>query len=649
MALSVIKFERAGEGETSFRIDLGKNRFYAYAIGKNEFAAANGVKMLQTPRLVSPLVGPLPESALGRAVLRIPNHLFDREHRALQLMTFRTAGRAGPAISDILAVPLGAGRAVSDELPVLSFARTNHMEHYHTETVPFKYRESQFSEGMFWGALASILPKVLPLAGNILSGLFKGGQNGAADAGKDGGKESLSQLFDLIRNLISGQANPATGAATGATPATSATQSWYSYSRSSFPYSQAQVAPALLAALPALMPLLEKVLTPETIQSIVGTFDPNKLMGTVTNGLKDFAKLGIELHEKDLQHLRALTPSVDDPALDQLLQGMNLSLSESDTKLDYRRVESVRLKFEDIQPVMMYGRSRVAYHHDRDWRFSLSVESPKPIMKAVLQLTVKNPKTLEVLFQQKHKVEQATGGRLAVIPTIPAARLARLVPNEDYLVCAALVWKNKSGKKIGASMSQLITVVGEYGFDRVEESGELISLNDVAKYRELWHKVWQGSFTKERRRLEFDCKYYYALEPERPANARMETSTQMDETGLHKEGGKLKSGLIMSANELNRLIPRISPHPMLAEAELAALRSPDFVSRFNQAARTKVKFSGRPGDSVALWIYPEVKMQRLILLKSDEIDDAGHVRKFAEQLVYFPMPALVHFIGTGAA
>lgn len=646
MALSILKYEGTDGTRSTFRIDLGRNRFYAYAVGSEAFTNANGLKLLSSPRFISPLLGPLDESARGRARLEVPNHLFDRDHRAIQLMSFRTENRVGPAISDIVTVPILTGRTISDNLPELGFARNMTMEIYRTETVPFKYRERQpLSQGMFWNILTSIIPKVLPIAGKLLGGVLPSQRNGGSPAGtspaqpagspagtsaarRAGGSDAINTLITLLQNLI-----PASSTAPTA--------------QSLAIYSEAKFAPALLAALPSLMPLLQQVLTPETIQSILSTMDPSKMIGAVTNSVKEIGNLGIASHEQDLKHLRELNPGVNDPALDRLLEGMSLNLSELRPALDYRRVESVRLQFDDVHSVMLYGRTKIVYKIDRDAQFPLSLQSPRPIANAVLQLIVKNPATLEILFEKKYRVEQADAGRLSVVPAIPSARLSTLAPNEDYLVCAALIWKNKSGRKIGTSMTQLITTVGEYSFDRVEESGDLIPLNDVGKHREVWHKIWQGSFSRERRRVGFDCKYYYALEPGAPANAKMETLTQIEETGLHKEEGKMKAGMIMSLRTLNKMISYISPHPVLNEAEITALRSPDFVNRFNQAARTKVRFSGRPGDSAALWVYPEVKMQQVILQRAEEVNSAGHVLKFSEHAVHFPMPALAHFIGTG--
>ena len=116
-----------------------------------------------------------------------------------------------------------------------------------------------------------------------------------------------------------------------------------------------------------------------------------------------------------------------------------------------------------------------------------------------------------------------------------------------------------------------------------------------------------------------------------------------DESG--EGGARLKAGMILSPYALNALIPQISEHPTLSEEHLDALRTPDFAARCSQAARTQVKMRGRPGTGAALWVYPEVKMQRVVLQKAAEVNDAGHVLELTEESAHFPLPALVHVIG----
>ena len=230
--------------------------------------------------------------------------------------------------------------------------------------------------------------------------------------------------------------------------------------------------------------------------------------------------------------------------------------------------------------------------------------------------------------------------------------MRRREPNEEYLVCAVLVWEAKSRKtnrkkRLGTTMSQLITLVGEYCFDRIEGTEEVIPLNDVDRFRPYWHKVWEGDFSDNIRRTNLDCKYYYVLEPQRTNHARMETVTQIEETSGTRQVGKLKAGLILSAYRLNELLDQISDYGMLDEAELTALLSSEFKEQFSHCARNSVEFKGPRGDAVGLWVYPEFKLQRVLLKQAGQTNSNGQVLALTEHTVYFPMPAVVHFIGVG--
>ena len=117
---------------------------------------------------------------------------------------------------------------------------------------------------------------------------------------------------------------------------------------------------------------------------------------------------------------------------------------------------------------------------------------------------------------------------------------------------------------------------------------------------------------------------------------------------MNHELGTLRSGLVASAFALNKLMTRVANEAPLTPDELAALSTREFTDRFSQAARTQVSFRGRPGDSAALWVYPEVKVQQVVLQEATEVNPAGHVLRFAEHRVPFPFFVLAHFIGVAS-
>ncbi|MBD2458335.1 hypothetical protein H6G80_30245 [Nostoc sp. FACHB-87] len=404
-------------------------------------------------------------------------------------------------------------------------------------------------------------------------------------------------------------------------------------------YAESMFIPAIAGILSAVGPQLLKL-----APSLLSMFGPQlgNLFGSLLNPQKATSgqmstMLGLDEHEDG-----------EDQAV---LMALSLALAASATPdLVYQRVGAVTLGFADVTLVMMRGKSRFLYRHDQDISFPLKLETPQPVRKARLQLLVKHPKTLKIVIEQNYRIESASSGVVSVVPRISKEQLKKLAPNHEYLVCVTLVWqgrskKTKQVKRLGTSTMQLITLVGEYLFDRVEGTGQTVPLNDVERFRPYWHKVWQGDFTDDVRRMNFECKYYYVLETHRTENARMETVTQVLEEDLAGRKSRLKSGLIVSPYGLNELLGQVFNHPQLSEAELAALVSSEFKGRFSHAARTEVKFSGKPRQTVALWVYPEFKLQQVFLKQVDQSNGNGHVLALKEHLVYFPMPAVAHFIG----
>ncbi|MEP7382129.1 MAG: hypothetical protein ABI910_10610 [Gemmatimonadota bacterium] len=686
MALALLRASRVpgSRGTAAFTLDLGSNRFYQFAVGDDTVDRSVGFPRLGAPSFTSPVLGPLPESAMGRATLEISDDRFDRDHRSVQVTSYRTRNRDGPALSDIVRV--GSVARGHEDLPPISFSLSERMDPYAPYTaedgygveaswrapVRMPYRDVPAMSGaMFLGALipvlsglaSKILPKVLPKLGGLLRGAA--GATGAGNA-----------LNTLLGSLLGGGAPVAdgTGGTATATPATlikpetaqllmqlleqlqgkavaaPATVTATALSVGGSEYSRASVAPLLVAALPALMPLLEKVLTPETIKTVLEHADPTKIIGALTDSLKELGELGLEHDKQENEHLRALNPMGVHAPVDDLLKEMGFAAS-TDAGVTrergepaYRRVESVTLNFAAASPVMIHGRSRVCYRTGDEIAFPLDLETPRPIADAHLTLLVKDPATRKILVRKPFTVHQAGTGRLATRITLTPAETKPLAEGEEYLVCAYLVWKNGRGKRIGTSRSQMITVIGEYIFDRVEE-GTVVPLNDMGKFRPFWHKVWQGSFTTEFYKLDFEGKYYYALETSREGNAPIETTVTFEPNGDKVRKGRLRSGMTTSLGALNALLPVISNAASLPADQLGALRSSDFVSRFNVAARFHAPFSGKAGISAALWVYPEVKVQQVVLFKAASTDADGHVRELTETRVPFPMPVTIHVIG----
>ena len=669
MALAILRFQGVEGDRALFSLEAGANRWYAFAVGAGETDRTHGFSVLRDPVFTSPLL-PLPADGLGRGTIELPLARLSRNARHVQVATWRSPRRDGPALSEIVAVPV-TRPLPGEPLPALTFGMGTPM--YATPsramTVPYApRRERTLSSAMFLQNLASLLPTLLPVVGQVVGGLMGGAKTTvAASGGAQGGGGTATaapaqplitpQTAQLLQQLLAqilaaaggqGAAAPAAARSLGrglsVKPVRGVQARPVARGPAAQPRSEAFVAPALLAALPALMPLLQQVLTPETIKNVLQTVDPNRLLATITSGLVDLGKLGAQIQQQEMQHLERLNPGVTNDAATLLLASMGLSAYR---EAPYRRVESVALDFDGVRPVLLGGRERVVYRAGTALSFPLALRTPKPIRDATLRLAVKHAKTLEVRAERSYPVAWSDAGPLPVVPTLTDGQTASLHPGEEYLVCVTLTWKNRAGRALGTSRQHLVTLAGEYLFERVGEGGEAIPLNDVAKHRDFWHRVWRGTFSGELRRREWEARYHYAFDATAHANGRMETVTREDSDDGRVRTGRLKTGMSLSPYTLNALLPQLSDSAQpLSEAELQALRAPEFAERFVQSARTQLVFRGREGEEAACWVFPEVRLQEVTLRRVARTGDDGQALELEEHRVRFPIPSHVHFVGT---
>jgi hypothetical protein len=145
-------------------------------------------------------------------------------------------------------------------------------------------------------------------------------------------------------------------------------------------------------------------------------------------------------------------------------------------------------------------------------------------------------------------------------------------------------------------------------------------------HRAFWHKVWQTTLTEDVFRYQYECKYYYGLDPDGDDGVRGPTRMQDDTRELHTQTGRLEASMRLGLRGLNPMLPRLDAELVaLGEPELTALRTRSFAARFDTAARYGARFGGRSGTSVALWVYPELKPASVRLKRCAEVDPSGRV------------------------
>jgi hypothetical protein len=520
---------------------------------------------------------------------------------------------------------------------------------------PFRLRERRLSQPLFLEAIAGLLPSLLPMLAPAIGRLVSG--NRPAHAATPGTETtpardnaSIAQLAALAEQVLRalgptaqrvvGQENLRLLNSLLHAVAGSNASTRTPVVRAQSMYSEAQVAPALLAAIPALMPLLRQILSPQTVQSIIQA--PERMTGQIINGITDFARLGLQADQQLQEHLRSLNPGVDDPALHQLLASMSMMSAGGQ---EYKRVSSVRLQLESVKTQVVMGREQILYRQGRDLHFPLYVETPRVIANAKLLIQLKQADNLRIVHEKTERLQNVGSGPIDITPVISASVSEKLQPQKDYIVILTLLWRNSRGDMRGTSIQQTIGLMGKFRFDRVEESGDLIPLLDREAFGDYWHKIWEDAFDSQTRRFDIRSRYYLLLKPEKDRNDRLDSEVRRKREGA-RETLRLRSGYNYSLYALNHLLTRLAPDQTPLDADvLRALTGDDFIERFNQAARHQGRFRGRSGQTASLWVFPVFKLQTLVLVRSEDIDANGNIGRLAEKRVSFPMPVMLHFTG----
>lgn len=694
MALSIVRWRGERDGHQEFDVDIGSNRYYAWGVGSGS-RIHDGVRLLASRSSTSPLLGPLEPQGKGRAVLRVPSDTFTADQHHIQLLSFRDENLRGPAASDIVEVPWRwTPRADRTEDPMsgatLAVPQTG-IRRAGAATPTPRLSEAQFLDALA-GVVSQVLPivqqalpivgQVAPVIGRLLSAGAPAAQGGGGPTGGSAtapaGAAASPDIAQLLAQLLSQlqQAGaavtpaPAGGTAAGgavpsASPGTSRAESVpfmhgyhvHAASRdgSSRPvparalsgprYSHAAVAP-LVAALPALLPLLQSVLTPQTVQSLIQAADPNRLLQTGVAGLLDAARIGQQATDNLHEHLRELNPGLGDEALVPLLAAMSTATAYNRRRPRHRLSRLVHLALPDLAPVELGGYPQVAFRHGDEITLPVEVDTPRPIPRATLQVCVKDAATLRWVAERSWRLGRVEPGRLPQTVMLPSSVAHRLSPGREYLVELTLNWPGSQGL-MGATTSQLVRVVGDALFDSMDTGGPPIRLDDIDRDRDWWHRVYADAVEERGARLRARLDYELRLDPgTSPRIRRSETEVDLEQVTERRAEGTIRAGLSVPLPALSRLAARLTGQPF-DEPTMQALATPEFAAAFDRAASCSVSLSGRRGSQLAIWVWPEVKVHNVFLSRPGEVSQqTGQILSYESQAVAVPVPGLVHVLTT---
>lgn len=655
MALAIIRWRGDDGAHQEFDVEIGSNRFYAWGVGSGG-RDHDGVRLLADRTHTSPLVGPLEPQARGRAVLRVPSDAFTDEHHHLQLLSFRDEELRGPASSDIVDVPWRWSRNDrSKEASVTALAFTAPPVGRRPQVTP---PVTPMSHAQFLGALGGVISQILPIVSQALPVIQQAapiigrllsppaGSPAGAAAGTPGAAAG-GDLVQLLTQLLAQVQRAAPAAQTGAAPPAPAPTA-PSQAASLPQYSHAAMAP-LLAALPALMPLLQQVLTPQTVQTLIQTADPNRLLQTVTAGVMDAARIGQEATNKLHEHLRALNPGLGDDVLIPMIAAMSTTAAQNDARPAHRLSRLVRLALPDLSPVQLGGHPQVAFRQGDPITLPVAVDTPRPINRARLEVCLRDAGTLARVARRTWTFARVDAGRLQQDIVLPSALTGALESDREYLVDLTLNWPGSSGL-MAATATQLIRVVGEATFVGLDTGGTPIRLDDVDRDRDWWHRVYSDTVEESSHRTKVRLDYdFRLLRGNPPRNRRTETSVALDPVNARRSEGTLRAGLGVSLAALSQLAERLTGSGF-DQRTMDALSAPGFARAFDRSASCQVQLQARRGASVAVWVWPEVKVHQTFLDVAGERSPlTGQVTSFETVAVPVPVPGLAHVLSTRSA
>lgn len=420
-------------------------------------------------------------------------------------------------------------------------------------------------------------------------------------------------------------------------------------------YSKAKIAPALLAALPALMPVIEKALDPKLIEAIGD--QPVKLFKAIGDSV-------LKMNEQELKHLEAINPGVDSADdIAKLLQGMSISTSKhQEDIIKFNMIKNLNIDFINTKTVPFKNKERVLYAKNQRIAipFKISSNTGMPINKtlkqSIIQILVKDVGTMELVFRKNINLLNVDISGDINEAFLTAEETQGIPCNTELKFELSYIWKSNKNENIGVFKSHYVHFIESYVFDRIgEQIGEPHLFNDINVHRNYWHKMWEGGFSESSRwQVAFDLKYYYLLDLKNKDISRLETRKSITNDNVESGGehpkrrkvhAKLKSGTEFGLQALNNMLTLLS-QPPLEESFLKVLAKSDIEKSFQQVSRIRLEMKGREGDTSTLWSYPEISLHKLHLSQIGDVDSYGQVIRLLPLEKIIPKPHFIHFIGT---
>jgi hypothetical protein len=706
MALAWLSLLNADRRALHLAIDTGTSRYYQLRVGR---APSNreGVDWVDGVYLTTPIAKNDAGGSLLPATreVTVPASRLGPGDSYVQLVTFRAPDGRGPAFSDVVMVPgapdlrgrLAARRDPPDYgippmTPALPVSASRSMstpspapEFQPARRIPGVQSPDSLAQE---ASIEDVLSGIVKVAGPVVLKMLGAGGGPASGDSANGSSPVAGVVSFLLQTLLAGLPPKAASGAPPASPAGPPQGTAKSLSASMALAENRFVAAkrtewsrpfifgiddALLGAIAGpLLNVLPQLVNAANQQRTQAQQSNNKL---ITDAL---AQVNQRMLMEQLlaaqqkaqgdqaaqlatlqQQLQALAEAADRP------KAQSLSTSAPAPAPSATPSARATLAFVAADPLPFDGKPHLVFTRSRDLelkvRFAVGDPVPaRPLPRVILALTLKGSHHPADWVKVEKRLTNVAANSVQTI-TVTQADLAKLPANRPLPVIAELRWPASSGEAHCATGSTDVVLADRYFLrGRGATVGDERELTDMRQYRPFWNKIWEapaldaasrtgGGRAKSLWELDVDARYLVLLSPHEHANGVMETRLKAspsdpDEIRLATRG-RLKGGIELSLDEVNKLAGLFAGQAPLDADRLAGLRSHAVAHAESGELVARIKLKGRASERGMVWVVPVFRLAEFTLSAVRKTDDSGQVVAVADETVRCPVPVAARVLG----
>lgn len=684
MALAILELAALDRGQVQFNINTGTNRYYQLRIG-SRCERRYGLDWVEGITYRTPITlndgGGSPLRYVKQVAL--PESRFSGGAQYVQLFSFKTAEGAAAAFSTVVHVGRERQRTGAQEVSA-KFSISKAMRvttplltprAVSCRTAPRRYAQT--------ASLDDLLGTVLRIAQPALLELLRGAAQDIGRTAAAGSQEGPAAILNQVLQAITANAAGAASSRQQSLAERASPSNRFS-GRHEERFSQPFILPALIPLLPALVGPLVQAL-PELMNAanqkrLDLKREDNKLVTDILGGINQRLLMDQILQTQRVPAGAASNQS-DMTALLELLQraaaqsppaapsGTGAAAAPTPVAAQSLRplsgVLSRRavLTFVAGPSLDFQGGRRAMFVQDRavQLRVRLDVAPPAPtapLSRAILTCIVKDAETQDVLLRKSQKCVDLRSGQVMSVP-LALDDLARLPCNRSLVACAELRWPSGRTTTTRRALGSLdLVLIRHHAFmARGRALGRERELVDIGRYRAFWNKIWESPSLAARRdgegkllwEIDADLKYVIALSADHVSNGLTDTrllrSQQDADTVSERITGRMKAGMEVSLNELNKLLPMWDGVSPWDSGKLDALRLDAFVVAGGGQFMQSVRLKGRKRQTGMIWVIPILDLFEVRLGTVQQVDEFGQVTALEEQPVLFPLPVAARLLG----